>query len=181
MPPPMLAKRMGLTTHQSPLRYKLRKLLAADDSASGLSIEEWLLDVANARGAAVITRPHASGNTANPPLDVLTDEELTVACCQLNAADHPQLLRPAAQLISRGKLDFERLILVARRERAERLLAELARQALIVEPDHAVWKRIAAAFSQARALPDVLIHWTRLAEPVMTFGQPGAQKWRLIS
>jgi len=172
---------MGLTTHQSPLRYKLRALLVADDSAQGLSIEEWLIDVANARGATVITRPDATRKAADPSPDVLSSEELVVACCQLNAADYPQLLRPAAQLISRGQLDFERLILVAKRERAARILAELARQALKVESGHSAWQQIAAACSHERPLPDVLIHWTRLAEPVMAFGKPGAQSWRLIA
>ena len=131
--------------------------------------------------AAVFRRDARSAIASYLRSYVLSNEELAVACCQLNAADYPQLLRPAAQLISRGQLDFERLILVAKRERAERILAELARQALKVESGHSAWQQIAAACSHERPLPDVLIHWARLDEPVMAFGKPGAQSWRLIA
>lgn len=72
-------------------------------------------------------------------------------------------------------------MLVARRERAERVLAELARQALKVEPEHAAWKSLSKALADARPLRDVIIHWTRLAEPIMAFGKPNDQGWRLVS
>ena len=98
----------------------------------------------------MVRRPEATGVTVNPPVEELSDEELVVACCQPNAADHPQLLRPPAQLISRGSLNLPSLVLTAKRERANRILAELARQALKVEP-------------------------------VMAFGKPNAQSWRLVA
>lgn len=176
-----LAQRLALTTHLSPLRYKLQRLQALDVSARELTLEQWLVDVANARGASVVRRPNASGQTVNPSPSALSDEELVVACCQPNAVDHPQLLRLTAQLISRGELNTKLLILVAKRERTERILAELARQALRVEPDHEVWRDLVQAFGDARPLRDTLIHWTRIAEPVMTFGKPNAQSWRLVA
>ncbi len=176
-----LAQRMALTTHQSPLRFKLERLKASGDDAGSLTLEAWLLDVANARGATVIRRPKALPLSTCPTEDDLSNEELVVACCQPNAVDHPQLLRPPAQLISRGQLDMARLILTAKRERTGRILAELARQALRVDPNHDAWKRLLKAFANERPLRDTLIHWTRLAEPVMAFGKANAQSWRLVS
>jgi hypothetical protein len=172
---------MGFTTHQSPLRFKIRSLMATDPSAASLAVEEWLIDIANLRGARVVNRPGAADETANPDRDAFSDEELVVACCQPNAADQPQLLRPAAQLVSRNHLDLDDLLLVAARERAGRILVELARQALKVDPQHPAWSRIASELAGERPLPDALIHWTRLAEPVMAPGKAGAQGWRLVA
>ena len=176
-----LAERMQVTTHISPLRYKLRRLMRADRLASTLTVEEWLIDVANSRKAVVIQRKPKGERAACPGERKLSNEELVIACCQPNAADEPQLLRPAAQLISRGGLDLRKLLLVARRERATRILAELARQALRVEPDHTTWLAIRDALKDEPPLCDVLIHWTRLAEPQMVSGKPNAHGWRLVS
>ena len=177
----LLADRLGLSRHESPLRYKLRRLLRQTGNVENLTIEQWLLDIANARGARVVTRPAATCAPAVPPASFLTDEELVVACCQPNAVDHPQLLRPAAQLVSRGRLNLPRLVLVARRERAGGVLAELARQALKVEPDHPAWNYLAEVFKDERPLRDTIIHWTRLAEPIMARNKPNAQGWRLVA
>ena len=52
--------------------------------------------------------------------------------------DRPQMLRLAAQLISRGAVDFEELAAVAVRERVGFILAELARNACRVDPEHVI-------------------------------------------
>jgi hypothetical protein len=176
-----LGHRLGLTVHVSPLRFKLQRLRERFPPA-GDCIEDWLLQVANARGARVVVPPHdRSACFTAPPLEALSEEELAVAICQLNGLDRPQLLRLAAQMISRGSVAPVRLRLVAERERAGAVLAELARQALKVEPEHAQWQAVAALFKHAHPLREPLLHWTRLAEPMPQNGRCNAAAWRLVA
>ena len=53
--------------------------------AAAVNLEDWLLDIANARGARVVMRdpmnPVAVESGA-PPTDILSNEELVVAICQ---------------------------------------------------------------------------------------------------
>lgn len=67
------------------------------------------------------------------------------------------------------------------RERAEPILAELARQALSVEPRHKTWLGIRDLFRGEASLREPLLHWTRLAEPIMMPGKPNAAGWRLVA
>ncbi len=176
-----LAARLGTTVHVSPLRFKLARLQSAYPSASAHCVEDWLVDVANHRGARVVCRPNAPAEFCPPPTTELSNEELVVAICQLQCLDRPQMLRLAAQLITREAVCVEQLALVARRERAERVLAELAHLALRVQPDHQAWGAIERRFRNAKPLRDVLLHWTRLAEPVMEPGRPNAAGWKLVA
>lgn len=140
------------------------------------------MDVAHARGARVVCRMDVdAANFMAPSPDVFPNEELVVAICALCREDQPQRLRLAAQLVSRGAVNVDRLILMARRERTDVVLGELARQALKVEPGHEVWRRIAAAFPSRRALRSPVAHWQRLAWPVMKTGcRANAQRWELV-
>jgi hypothetical protein len=178
----VLAERLGTTVHVSPLRMKLERLRAEFPSASAACVEDWLVDVANERGARIVFR---EDRPADAPVDLprtcLTDEELIVGICQLQNLDRPQMLRLAAQLISRHAVDLRRLCHVAERERAGIVLAELARQALKVDPTHASWQAIAKRFARERPPRDTLLHWTRLSEPVMKNGRCDAQRWELVA
>ena len=171
-----------MTRHASPLRFRLESLRRAYPCGHASCLEDWLVATANARRARVVTPARESvTGTAAPPRGVLNDEDLVVAMCQLNCLDRPQMLRLAAQLVSRGRLDLQRLRRVAIRERAEPVLAELSRQALKVAPDHAAWRSIHDGFRDQPALREPLLHWTRLAEPVMARGKPNAVAWRLVA
>jgi hypothetical protein len=176
-----LAQRLGTTVHVSPLRFRLERLRAAWPSATAACLEDWLVDVANARGVRVVERPGAPADFTAPPADTLSAEDLVVAICQLQCLDRPQMVRLAAQLISRAAVDVPRLALVARRERVERVLAALADAALRVAPTHPTWRALAALFRDAAPLRDVILHWTRLAEPIMIPGRPNAAGWRLVA
>ncbi len=90
------------------------------------------------------------------------------------------MLRLAAQFISRNAVDAEALLLVARRERVEPVLAELSRQALKVNPNHTLWRQIQDAFLDY-GVREPLLHWTRLAEPLMEKGRCNAVSWRLVA
>jgi hypothetical protein len=178
-----LASRLGVTTHVSPLRIKLRRVMETYPVADASTLEDWLLDLANARGVTVVSRSLdklGPPGTPFPGPDEVSNAELAVAICQAQSLDRPQWLRAAAQLIARGDIPLPELLLMARRERVERILAELARQSLKVDPDHAAWKAIDAAFGDLPPLRDSLVHWTRLAEPVMAPGKPNAARWELV-
>lgn len=177
-----LAERLGTTTHVSPLRYKLKAAREQSPSVGTNSLEEWLVDVANQRGFRIIRRPRDIDAGFTPPGEnVLSNEDLVVAVCQLQCMDQPQFLRLAAQIISRKSVDLHKLILAAKRERTTRVLAELARQALRVDPEHELWKQIHESFSNARLFAEPLLHWSRLAEPVMKDNRYNAEEWKLVT
>jgi len=177
-----LADRLGTTTHVSSLRMKLSRLAQQHPVRSAACLEDWLVDVANARGARIVFREKTHGTpTITIPESALSSEELVVGICQLQCLDRPQMLRLAAQLISRQSLNIQRLCLIAERERTGIVLAELARQALRVDPEHAAWQSIAERFSSLRPPRDSLLHWTRLAEPDMKNGRCNAQNWKLVA
>jgi len=145
-------------------------------------LEDWLLDVANARGARFVTRwPPASPSFMPPPPATLSNEDLVVAICQPHNLDRPQVLRAAAQLISMHAVNAEILLFTARRERAELVLAELARQAQRVAPDHPVWRVLNAALTRVCVPRDPILHWTRLAVPVPDERGCNAKAWNLVS
>ncbi len=176
-----LAKRLGQTVHESVLDRRLCGIRREYPSPTAVTIEAWLLDLANARGARIVQRDCTPGQAfAAPPREVLSDEELVTAMCMLQRRDHPQMLRAAAQLVSRGTLDIAGLVAAARRERAGTVLGELARQALRVDPGHAAWRILADAFPRARPLRAPVIHWQRLAWPIMSSRGYNAQRWELV-
>lgn len=177
-----LAVRLGVTSHVSPLRMKLQRLREAYPVEDAPTLEDWLLDLANCRGVTVVSRSidklKGSGRKL-PSREQVSDAALIVALCQLQGLDRPPWLRAAAQLVTKGTADMSELLLLARRERVERILAELARQALRVDADHPVWRTIEKAFGNAPPLRDSLVHWSRLAEPEMRPGRPNAAAWHL--
>ena len=178
----VLAQRLGTTVHVSPLRMKLKRLRLEYPSPSAACLEDWLVDVANERGARIVFREDRTGDApVDLPKSRLADEELIVAICELQNRDRPQMLRLAAQLISRQAVNLQRLCHVAEQERAGIVLAELARQALKVDKEHATWQAIARRFAHERPPRDTLLHWSRLAEPVMKNGRCDAQRWELVA
>ena len=177
-----LGQRLGKTAHVSPLRFALSRLRERYPCAWARCTEDWLLATANARGACVVVPARPPDPDFIPPdQSELSNEDLVVAICQLQGLDRPQLLRLAAQFVSRRVVDVDRLRLVAERERVEPVLAELARQALKVDPEHPTWQTLHDVFRNVRPLTEPLLHWTRLAEPVMRNGRCNAEAWRLVA
>ena len=176
-----LAQRLGVTCHVSALRFRVQQLFRDYPSAGAACLEDWLLDVANARGARFVTRyPPASAAFVPPPLTALSNEELVVAICQPHNLDRPQMLRAAAQLISMQAVDAQKLAHWDGSERAALVLGELARQAVLVEADHPVWHALATALP-ATPLRSPLLHWTRLSVPVPAANGCNAAGWKLVA
>jgi hypothetical protein len=175
-----LAKRLGQTCHVSSLRMKLIRLWRRNPGLTEV-LEDWLIDLANSRGARIVTRNDFASALKGPNLNELTNEELVVGLLLPQNRDRPQMLRLAAQLISRKAVDFSELTWLATRERIEFILAELARQACNVEPRHPLWRQIGEKFATRNPLRSPLVHYTRLAQPVMKNGRVNVEKWVLVS
>jgi hypothetical protein len=144
-------------------------------------LEDWMVDCANARGAKVVVRKSAMRLPEATDLADVTNEELVIGLLLMQNRDRPQILRLAAQLISREAVDLEQLRRMAVRERVEVVLAELARQAVKVNPGHSLWIQIFDAFKEAKPPTSALLHHTRLAEPVMKDGRVNAAEWVLVA
>ena len=177
-----LGARLRVTVHVSPLRFRLLRLRERYPSAGASCLEDWLVDVANARGARIVRRrERPDPEFTGPPAGELSDEDLVVAICALQCRDRPQMLRLAAQLVSREAVDATRLAAVARRERVGIVLGELARQAVKVDSSHRLWQALLQIFGNERPPREPILHWTRMAEAVPEHGRVNAVSWRLVA
>jgi hypothetical protein len=174
-----LAARLGMTVHQSPLRFALERIRAQSRLAEA-SLGDWLLVIANSRGAHVVSLERSKAQLALlPPVEVVSNEDLVGGLCLTVLEDRPHLLRPAAQLISRGVVDVARLKRIALRERLEAVLGSMAREALRIDPAHQAWQQLATAFPQRPPREEPVIHRTRLARPIFINGRPNVATWEL--
>lgn len=177
-----LGARLGLSIHISAFHLRVESLMSRYPSATADALEDWLLDVANARGARIVVRePSAPADFEPPPPSVFPQEELVVAICMLQGQDRPQLLRLAAQFVSRNELDLKALTRLAIRERVGPVLNALAREALKVDSKHPAWSYLAKVFVGSARPHDAVLHWTRLAQPIMANGRVNAASWRLVA
>jgi hypothetical protein len=174
-----LAERLGMIRHESPLRYKIRRLMTIFPAPACKCPEDWLVEVALARGVKGFIRDASLNQSFGAPsLISFSNEELIVGLCQTVALDRPQMLRMAAQFISRGDVKLDVLIGLIIMERAEVVIAELARAALKCDSNHAGWLCLAEAFPAPKSLKSPIVHWSRLAEPVQ--GRLGKiEHWKL--
>lgn len=153
-------------------------LSGADKSGS---IEDWLVALANHRGFRVVFAGNQLINeNILPSKNDFTDEELVVALCLLQCSDRPQILRLAAQCISRGDINEDRLFRLIQMERVGPILKELANQALHVDPGHVAWNHIANRLDNERAMRGPIIHWSRLAEPIFAARSAKNIGWKLV-
>jgi hypothetical protein len=175
-----LAQRLGCAVHVSILRRKLIRCWRKSPG-NAESVEEWLVDLANARCATVIRRSTAGANDSFPSPQELSNEELVIGILLPQNLDHRQILRLAAQLISRESVEFAELRRLGKQERVKRILAALAKQALKIAPAHLLWQQIAEAFGNTTPLRSPLLQYTRMAEPVPENGRVCRGRWSLVT
>jgi len=84
-----LAKRLGMTTHVSVLERRLRSLVQEYPSNTALALEDWLLDLANARRARIVQWDNPPKSFMPPPQEKISNEELVVAICMMQRLDRP--------------------------------------------------------------------------------------------
>lgn len=146
---------------------KVGRLIKAYPIADASCPEDWLLDIANARGCKSITR-HPSKITepvVAPPVSLFSNAELTAALCHPQNKDRPQWFRAAAELITSGQVDPRDLQVIAKKERLIDLFVALAEPALRAFPRDSNWEQIQGfADCRTRPLKDSLVHWSRLAK-----------------
>ena len=178
--PTTLAHRLGITENVSPLLMKVRLLMRESPEWNDREAGDWLLSLANARKCNVVVPTEVLPGLADPGLERFSNEELATAILSPSLPDRPQLLRLAAQLISRRVVQLDVLLWRTRLERTGRVLAALSVQALRVEPGHELWRRLNEALKNEPPLRDSLLHWTRLAEPIPSL-RLISEGWKLVA
>ncbi|MCB1101997.1 MAG: hypothetical protein KDL10_06520, partial [Kiritimatiellae bacterium] len=151
--------------------------------STAISVEDWLIDVANARGAQVVSREMShDGGFKAPGESVFSTEELVTALCLSSLPDRLQSLRLAAQFISRGTLDREEFLQLTIRERTGQVLHGLAESALRVNPQHELWLWVhqVTGIGPGKTTPP-LLHWSRLAFPEPDHRHIASGRWKLVS
>src|SRR5207253_10487204 len=93
-----LAKRLGRTCHVSLLRMKLIRLWQRNPGTAEV-LEDWLVDIANSRGARIVTR-EGTNLVNGPDLNELTNEQMAIGLLLRQNRDRPPMLRLAAEVIS---------------------------------------------------------------------------------
>ena len=169
-----------MTAPLTPLKMKVLSLKDESSAWRSQGVEGWLLALANARGYRVVVPSIDLPPIADPGMHRLTNEELVCAILSPSLLDRPQMLRLAAQAVSRGDVDVDALLRLTKLERAGRVLRAMAESALRIEPDHPGWKQLHETLRDEPPLRDVLIHWTRLAEPIPSRGLV-AKGWKLVA
>ena len=136
---------LGMTYHFSPLRKKMERI--------GLENPLQWQTLAVQRGCThypTVTKP-----VEDPGLDLLSNEELGLALLLGELPYDPQAIRISAQLLS-GKVDVERVLSIAKRERLESLLNRIASDILSFGISHSNWQKILDS-TNSREFPDAVL------------------------
>ncbi len=152
---PTLARKLGDTTHISPLYRRIIQAAGSEEKAG-----PWLLKVAVQRGA----RHYRRDFDPNLPDDErsLSDEEIGVALCLGHLPDRPVFIRAASQLLSSPRTDPVKLAHLARMERCEAVLMHIANAALRTAPSVEPWASLRKLLRVRKLAPEgVLPHWSR--------------------
>jgi hypothetical protein len=145
-----LAKKLGTTTHLSPILHKLKRL--------GISSSSALEDLAIARGLDYYGR---IDQTKSPDIP-LSQEELAIALLSPCLPYSLNRLRMAGAILGCNNLSVDQLVLLSRRERCEASLRHIAELGHRVEPSNPFWESLLQRIPPSSPLPvDVLPHLTR--------------------
>lgn len=149
----LLAKRMGMTAHISPLLQKAKRL--------GLVTPEDLELLALARGLRYF------GTTDRAPeisTALFSNEELAIALMSPSAPYSMNRLRMAGALMAADDVSVERLVHLARQERCLAIVSYIAKCALMVEPENPFWQKILHATPNTQKVAvDILPHVSRFS------------------
>lgn len=148
-----LSRRLGTTTHLSPLLHKARRL--------GLATPRALQTLAVQRGCDHYRRGDESAD-ALPSRAQFTDEDLAIALLHLEWEWDPQMIRLGAAMLGSQHNDPRRLARLAIMERCEPVVRHVAEAGRQFEPDNDFWTQLLAALpASAPVKSGVLPHPTR--------------------
>lgn len=150
-----LAQHLGEAVTYSPLWHRARVL--------GLHQNRNLLALAAQRGArhyAGLASPSIAQSTVSA---AFSDEELIVLLLHGRNPFEPFLIRAAAELTRYCAVDHTRLVLAAKRERCQRVLAYIAQAGADHDaPGSDRWNSLLVALGPQRPVPPGLLpHWSR--------------------
>ena len=152
---PTLARKLGDTTHLSPLFRRVVQACGSPESAG-----DWLLKAAVQRGARHYKRDFDLALAPDDPS--LSAEEIGVALCLGHLPDRPVFIRAASQLLSSPKTDIRKLTRLAQMERCEVVLSHIADAAARVAPTLEPWASLRPSLHCRKSAPeDALPHWSR--------------------
>lgn len=147
----LLAKRMGMTAHISPLLQKARRL--------GLFSSADLELLALARGLRYFGTSDQSPEISP---DLFSNEELAIALMSPSAPYSLNRLRMAGALLAADDISVKKLVHLARQERCESIIGYIAQCAVMVEPENPFWKKLLEALPETQPVQvDILPHITR--------------------
>jgi hypothetical protein len=171
---PPLARRLGDTTHVSPLLRQICQMTGCREDRVG----QWLLKCAVRRGASHYERDFPED--LPPDRSELSDEELAVALCLGQHPYNSTFIRAAAQLLSSPRTDAPRLARLAVMERVEPVLLHIAAIAARFAPGAQPWLYLLRHLPQRLSCPpDALPHWSRFVSQtgVASFAGGPAIQW----
>lgn len=146
-----LAKKLGTTTHLSPLLHKLKRL--------GLSTPSDLEDLAIVRGLDYYGKVRDQVNSRNASL---SQEELAIALLSPSLPYSLNRLRMAGAILGGDNLCIDELVLLSRKERCEVALRHIAEMGHKVEPSNPFWESLLLRIPPSSRVPvDILPHLTR--------------------
>lgn len=150
---PSLFRRLGMTSHCSPLRRRLK--------ASGLEDAESLMRLAVQRGCRYY-RDTVTGTVVDPGTDRVPNEELAIGLLHGSWEWSPAALRMGAAMLGARDNEPSKVLRLARMERAETLVRELAKIGRSIEPTHPLWSYLLHELPDRGPIPGgVLPHPTR--------------------
>jgi hypothetical protein len=171
---PTLARRIGDSTHVSPLLHKICRVTGCPEERIG----EWLLKCAVSRGASHYERDFPDDLPSDN--SELGNEEIGVALCLGQHPYNSTFIRAAAQLLSSPKTDAPRLVRLAVMERVEPVLFHIATLAARFAPEAQPWSFILHHLPKRLSCPpDALPHWSRFVSQtgVTSFAGGPDIKW----
>lgn len=147
----LLAERMGMTAHISPLLQKARRL--------GLSQPADLEQLALTRGLSYFGKPTVMTQIS---IELFSNEELAVALICPSAPYSINRIRMAAALLAGNSISPRKIIKLAQQERCEPIIKHISKCGMMIEPDRAPWKQLYEAMPDKPIMDiDVLPHVTR--------------------
>lgn len=150
---PSLFRRLGMTSHVSPLRRRLQ--------AAGLPDTQSLMRLAVQRGCRYY-RDTVTGTVVDPGKDRVPDEDLAVGLLHGSWEYSPAALRMGAAMLGARDNDPRKVLRLARMERAEAVIREVAEAGLRFEPTHRFWSCLLEGLHDRGRVPTgVLPHPTR--------------------
>jgi hypothetical protein len=148
-----LFRRLGTTSHVSPLRRRLK--------AAGLEDATSLMRLAVRRGCRYY-EDTVAGDVADPGKERVSNEELAIGLLHGSLEWSPAAIRMGAALLGARGNDPRKLVRLARMERAEAVVRELAEVGRSVEPTNRFWSCLLEGLPNRSRVPSgILPHPTR--------------------